>query len=195
MQPKSHLCKHSNSCLINSCKGLVKGAFIAISFRIVINFLKVALKLFRNPSNLLKFSKADLRFGLFLSFMISIQRFALCFLRRYTNNEKISSFISGFLSGIPLAFESSQNRVFYSLYLLTRAMETLLKSFVSQKKLPYIPYAYEALYSISFSFLVFTRVWNTECLSPSFYSFTNKLFPFKLDYVQINMTGVGDKIV
>ena len=197
MWRKSDLCKHKNSCVENTLKGISRGLLIGSGIKLGINLLKALakLKLLKNPSVIFKFGKSDLMFVLFLSGMIGAQNSVLCALRRLTNNEKISSFFSGFAGGIPLILESSENRTLYSIFTFVRAAETLIKYLVSIKALPKIPYALEITFIISFGYIMWVKVYDVDCLNKGMYGMVKKMFHAPTEYMQIDMTGFEDEML
>ena len=197
MEDKHSLCKHPGSCIINALKGFFRGAVIGLGIKAAIALVFGIFRrtIFKHPALLLKiFSKENLRLVFFLSGTIGVQRSVLCLLRRLTNNERISSFVAGFCGGIPLAFENTESRVAYSLYMLARSLDAICKYLVSKNLLPKIPYAIEMVYMFSLSTLHYTKIWNSDCLNKGYYNMIVRFLREPNDPYYIDMTGVSDHL-
>lgn len=183
---------------MNALGGFVRGASIGLIIRGVITLISGLFRrtLFKNPASILKmFSKNNLRIVFFLSGMVGVHRAVLCALRRYTNNEKISSFWAGAVGAIPLAFEDSESRVLYALYLLIRSFDSVCKYLVTNKLVPVIPHFVELLFIFSITVLHYTKVWNADCLNKGYLSLLNKFMKEPNDKVYLDMIGYGDKLL
>ena len=196
MADKHALCKHKGSCLINALKGYLRGALIGLGIRTIIAIIFGLLKrtIFKNPMVLLKiFAKENMRLVYFLSGMIGVHRSVLCLMRRYTNNEKVSSFVAGFFGGLPLILEDADSRITYGLYILVRGLDALCKFLVSTGKVPKVPYLLEILYILSMTILVDSKAHNPECLNKGFSSMVNKMMKEPNDPVYVDFSGYHDK--
>lgn len=198
-RPKSnqHLCKHQLPCAIHTLYGFARGAIIGIGIRGVLTLLSMILKgkLFKDPLFILNtFKKSNLKLVAFLSGMIGLYRAVLCFLRSQTKNERISTFVAGFASGLPLLFEDRDTRVLYALYILVRAGDCIVKFLVAKKHVPKIPYIIDVLFGAAITVLHYARVWEPENLNKGYYSMLNRFFVKPNDKILADMTGWEDKM-
>ena len=196
MEAKHSLCKHHPSCFINALKGYFRGACIGLIIRAGITVLSALIKrtIFKNPSVLLKmFTKDNLRVVGFLSGMIGVYRTIICIARRLTNDEKISSFLAGFCSSVPLLFEHKGSRLIYSLYLLVRSGETVVNYLIDQEALPTIPGFYNILYAISWFVLAYSKAWHSDCLSHAISNLFMSIMKEPNDFLLLDMVGYTDK--
>lgn len=165
---KHSLCKHSRPCVENALFGFLRGGVIGLVARAVLTLLGLILKrrLFKNPALIFSiFSKEKLRLVGFLSLMVGLFRCSLCTARRVTSNEKLSACIAGFIAGLPVAIEGVESRVLYSLYLIVRGMDALVKWAVANGRLPYVPYFYNILFIVATTFLHQTNTFDFECMN------------------------------
>ena len=197
MEDKHSLCKHPNSCLWNAINGYIRGASIGLIIRAAITIISGLFRrtLFKNPASLLKmFSKENMRIVAFLCGMVGIHRTVLCFLRRYTNSEKISSFVAGVCSGIPLIVEDKESRVLYSLYMLIRSFDAICKYLVAQKIVPKVPYMIEYLFIFAITVLHYARAWHPDCINKGYGNVLNRFLKEPNDPLYIDMVGYTDKL-
>ncbi|OMJ93213.1 hypothetical protein SteCoe_3914 [Stentor coeruleus] len=191
------LCRHKGNCLQNALKGFVRGTIIGLGIRAAITLVLGLLKrtIIKNPLSFLKmFSKDNLRIVWFLSVMVGVYRSVLCYMRRKTKDEKLSSFVAGFASSIGLIFEESESRTLYALYLLVRSLDALCKYLVANKKISSIPNAIEGLYTLSMLILVHSRVFDPDALNHGFYNVINRFMKEPNDVVFLDMIGHSDHI-
>ena len=198
MAEKSSLCKHPGPCLHNSLKGFFRGAVIGLGIRTAIALVFGLIKrtLIKNPMSILKiFSSSNMKLVYFLSGMIGFHRSALCIARHYTNNEKISSFIAGFASGVPLLVEESETRMLFSMYLLVRAADTVCKYLVSNGIVPKIPKFIEIVYILALGILIYSGAYHPESTNKGFLSLMARLVREPNDWIYIDMVGFRDKML
>lgn len=198
MAEKTSLCKHHDSCLINSIKGFIRGALIGLGVRAAIGLIMGLLKrtIIKNPASLLKiFSKDNMKLVYFLSGMVGVHRSSLCILRRFTNCEQKSSFLAGFAGGLPLLFEESDSRVLFSLYMLVRAGDAFCKFLVNMRIVPKVPNLIEIVYIASLCVLIFLRVFHPETVNKGFANLMGRLVSEPNDKVYLNMTAYFDNFV
>ncbi len=67
----------------------------------------------------------SVRFALFIACMNSIYKGVLCFMRRFSKNEKMNSFVAGFLAGIAIIIDHKDRRLLIALMFLSRALVTI----------------------------------------------------------------------
>ncbi|CAG9317482.1 unnamed protein product [Blepharisma stoltei] len=195
--PSQQLCKHELPCWKHTLFGFARGAIIGLIVRSFLTLLTMLLKkkIFKDPLYILNiFKKNNLRMVGFLSGMIGLYRAVLCFLRKKTGNEKISSFLAGFASGIPLLFEERESRVLYALYILVRAGDAVVKHLVANGYLPKIPHIIDGLFIAAISVLHFARVWEPWNINKGYMNMLNRFITGHNDRVLIDMTGYSDKL-
>lgn len=196
MAEKSPLCKHPGPCLHNSAKGFVRGAVLGLSLRAAIALVFGLIKgsLAKNPKSLLKiFASSNMKLVYFLSGMIGFHRSAICIARHYTKNEKLSSFIAGLASGVPLLVEEAETRMLFSMYLLVRAADTACRYLVSQELLPKVPKFIEFVYIFALSILIYAGVYHPDCTNKGFLALISKIITEPNDWVYYDMAGFKDK--
>jgi hypothetical protein len=64
----------------------------------------------------------SIRFALFVACMNSIYKGVLCFLRRFSDNDKKNAFIAGFMCGLAIIIDAKDRRIFIALILFSRAL-------------------------------------------------------------------------
>jgi hypothetical protein len=64
----------------------------------------------------------SIRFALFVACMNSIYKGVLCFLRRFSKDDKKNAFVAGFMCGLSIIIDEKDRRIFIALILFTRAM-------------------------------------------------------------------------
>ena len=198
MEGKHFLCKHPNSCFWNAINGYVRGASLGLILRAAITIIAGLFRrtLIKNPASILKmFSKENMRIVIFLSGMVGVHRTILCLLRRYTHNERISSFVAGFCSAIPLIVEDGESRVLYSLYMLIRSFDAICKYLVSHNIVPKIPHCIEYLYILSTTVLHYSKVWHPDCVNKGYGNVLNRFMKEPNDHFYIDMIGYTDKLL
>lgn len=131
--------------------------------RFLNNWKKVLIK---------SFGRDTLRFACFVSLLVGIPRMTKIFLLSLINQEnKWIDIISGLTGGIATYIYSSTE---FTMYLLSKALESLVYALIDRKILPSIPIFESIIYSIGAATLFYSGSWEPWTLRPSYRNFVAK---------------------
>uniref|UniRef100_A0A6G1SFZ0 Transmembrane protein 135 n=2 Tax=Aceria tosichella TaxID=561515 RepID=A0A6G1SFZ0_9ACAR len=151
--------------------------------------IQTALKLSSQPMQLINdpigtilrvvSSGNTLRFGLFVTTLVSSGRLTSCLLRRYSNSndQNWHACVSGFVAGLSMLWSPRSS---LSMYIMWKAIEQYYLLAASQGKIPYFNLSISTIYSFSAAALLYTFALEPSLMRPSYMKFLDRLSDHKL---------------
>lgn len=170
---RTELCKHCDGCVEDilkfTSKSFLMGYTVTASIDIILMLIKQMKKIRKNPMIILYtlISKKNVRFASFPALYTFIMRGLTCLLRRfYKKDDKYVSFLSGFVGGlVSLWVREKENRSIWALFLITRALDSLYRSQVINKRIPKISLDYTIVYCLMIGYTVSIYFTEPNCNS------------------------------
>lgn len=154
-------------------RGFTIGYFAKITLSLISKIFKPK-KFLANWKQIMirSFGKNSLKFGLFVSMLVGIPRFTKILLTSLFNTEnKWIDIVSGLAGGLATYSYSSTE---FTMYLLSKALESIVYALIQRKILPKIPLFESFIYSIGSANLFYSGSWEPWTLRPSYRKFIVK---------------------
>jgi hypothetical protein len=119
------------------------------------------------------FGRQQIHFGLFLGCLSALSKVVTCLLRlSRQKDDAINTIVAGFFGGLSAYFSSS---VEISMYIFSKAIQTVLSHLTELGFIKPIPYATELIYSFFTALLFYAGFWEPKNLRPSYLAFLHKI--------------------
>lgn len=103
----------------------------------------------------------------FLSSFVSLYMFLICMQRRaFLRDHRSAYWLAGFAASWTILLEQKSRRSELALYVLPRAIDSLLQTLQDRKLLAAVPHGEKALFCAGMSLLMFYREFHAETMSP-----------------------------
>ncbi|CDW79410.1 UNKNOWN [Stylonychia lemnae] len=122
----------------------------------------------------LKKHKDPIKFGLFISVMCALYKSLLCFLRRFSDNDKINASVAGFVSAFAILLDAKSRRMMIALIFFARALDALVTMLERRGIIKKYDYFEVLLWNIMITFNQYTVSYEADVMNPTFLKFQHR---------------------
>lgn len=176
-------CPHEEStCLYYVIRPIPTRFLTGCLIQTLLKLASKPIELLRNPlatiSGVAR-SRNTIRFGLFLTTLVSSGRMTSCLLRRWSdsNEQNWHALVSGFVAGCSMLWAPKAS---LSLYIMWKAVEQYFLMAASKGLVPYFNFTVSTVYSLSAATLLYTFALEPGLMRPSYMKFLDNLSDHRL---------------
>ena len=193
MLTRTEMCQHkgrNKSC----CENVIVRFYETLMNLLLIKMAANNVFYLANPKKLLKNfmstkSQTDnFKFALFLALMNATNKFVLCAMRRKCKTDKINSVVAALIASPWILLEPKKRRLFMSLLLFSRGLDTFGRQITCHKMVPEVPYFNIIMFLLGSMMQQYAFCYESDTVNPA-------MVKFLLKWGQANANYKAMKIV